>query len=399
MGYYDQILNSTITGAGAGAGIAGGYGALVGGGLGLMSGIMAGDPAVNQIVQQQRLNGMQISGNKELANYSQNLQKDMWNYTNYENQIKHLKAAGLNPALMYAKGGVGGQTGSANAGQVAGSHASSEAEREAIGIQRNAQMLQTAMNITQMQNIKADTKVKEAEAEKIKGVDTEYTKSQTDVNIANIKLIGENTENTRLRNLGQETQNELLKLEKLYQEGTLDARILNQTLVNDNLSANIRKLNEEIPWIGKLAQGQLNVYEADVKLKDSQVKVNEQNVKTGKAEERLKLFQGTAQNFENTKEQRDLRTREKTAHISTTEQQAITQSLQNKYFKEYGIVPGSGMANVISTLIAKFVDENGGRLLAGEKEVLRELEQLLKEAQKESENVLGKYQTGKFWWE
>ena len=94
--------------------------------------------AVNQIRQQQRLNELQIAGNIELANYSQNLQKDMWNYTNYENQIKNLKAAGLNPALMYAKGGVGGQTGSANAGQVAGSHASSETEREAIGIQRNA---------------------------------------------------------------------------------------------------------------------------------------------------------------------------------------------------------------------------------------------------------------------
>ena len=228
---------------------------------------MAGDPAVNQIMQQQRLNEMQIAGNKELANYSQNLQKDMWNYTNYENQIKHLKSAGLNPALMYAKGGVGGQTGSANAGQIAGSHASSEAEREAIGIQRNAQMLQTAMNITQMQNIKADTRVKEAEAEKIKGVDTEFTKSQTDVNVANIKLIGQNTENTRLKNIGQETQNSLLKLDELYQEGTLDARILNQTLNNDNLSANIRKLNEEIPWIGKLAQGQLDVYAADVKVK------------------------------------------------------------------------------------------------------------------------------------
>ena len=60
---------------------------------------------------------------------------------------------------MYAKGGPGGQIGSANAGQVAGSQASNEAEREAIGIQRNAQMLRTAMNITQMQNIKADTKV------------------------------------------------------------------------------------------------------------------------------------------------------------------------------------------------------------------------------------------------
>ena len=97
MGYYDQILNSTITGAGAGFGVGGGVGALVGGGLGLMSGLMAGDPAVNQIRQQQRLNELQIAGNIELANYSQNLQKDMWNYTNYENQIKNLKAAGLNP--------------------------------------------------------------------------------------------------------------------------------------------------------------------------------------------------------------------------------------------------------------------------------------------------------------
>ena len=162
------ILGSTITGAGAGAGVGGGIGAVVGGGLGLMSGLMAGDPAVNQIRQQQRLNELQIAGNKELANYSQNLQKDMWNYTNYENQIEHLKSAGLNPALMYAKGGVGGQTGSANAGQVDGSHASSESEREAIGIQRNAQMLQTAMNITQMQNIKADTKVKRQRPKKLR---------------------------------------------------------------------------------------------------------------------------------------------------------------------------------------------------------------------------------------
>ena len=70
MGYYDQILNSTITGAGAGASVGGGIGAAVGGGLGLMSGLMAGDPAVNQIMQQQRLNEMQIAGNKELTNYS-----------------------------------------------------------------------------------------------------------------------------------------------------------------------------------------------------------------------------------------------------------------------------------------------------------------------------------------
>ena len=91
-----DICISTITGAGAGAGIGGGWGALVGGGLGLMSGLAAGDPAVNQIRQQQRLNELQIAGNIELANYSQNLQKHMWNYTNYENQIKHLNKRGRN---------------------------------------------------------------------------------------------------------------------------------------------------------------------------------------------------------------------------------------------------------------------------------------------------------------
>ena len=36
-------------------------------------------------------------------------------YTNYENSVKHLKEAGLNPALFYAKGGQGGATGGGQA--------------------------------------------------------------------------------------------------------------------------------------------------------------------------------------------------------------------------------------------------------------------------------------------
>ena len=388
MGYYDQILNSTITGAGAGASVGGVWGGLVGGGLGLMSGLAEGDPAENQIRQQQRLNELQITGNKELANYSQNLQKDMWNYTNYENQIKHLKAAGLNPALMYAKGGIGGQTGSANAGQVSGSHASTEAEREAIGIQRNAQMLQTAMNYSQIQNIKADTKVKEAEAEKIRGVDTEYTKSQTDVNIANIKLIGENTENTRLRNLGQETQNELLKLEKLYQEGTLDARILNQSLVNNNLAANIRKLNEEIPWIGKLAQGQLNVYEADVKVKTSQNRLNNANA--------------ADKEFYNDDYQRKLRTDKQELENKNIYQQNREISLKgdalqlkNEFLKNYGFSPDSSMSGLIAGMIARYSDEKGNLVEGWKTELIRELKQLVTDFSKMQDKI----SSGKFPWE
>ena len=53
--------------------------------------------------------------NKEQADYSTNLAKNYWDYTNYENSVKHLKEAGLNPALFYAKGGQGGATGGGQA--------------------------------------------------------------------------------------------------------------------------------------------------------------------------------------------------------------------------------------------------------------------------------------------
>ena len=53
--------------------------------------------------------------NKEQADYSTALAKNYWDYTNFENSVKHLKEAGLNPALYYAKGGQGGSTGGGQA--------------------------------------------------------------------------------------------------------------------------------------------------------------------------------------------------------------------------------------------------------------------------------------------
>ena len=41
--------------------------------------------------------------NREMAKYSQELNKEMWEYTNYGNQVKELEKAGLNPALLYEK--------------------------------------------------------------------------------------------------------------------------------------------------------------------------------------------------------------------------------------------------------------------------------------------------------
>ena len=42
--------------------------------------------------------------NEQMAQRNQERNKELWDYTNYENQKKHMKAAGLNPALMYGMG-------------------------------------------------------------------------------------------------------------------------------------------------------------------------------------------------------------------------------------------------------------------------------------------------------
>ena len=345
MGYYDQILNSTVTGAGAGAGIGGGIGAVVGGGLGLMSGLMAGDPAENQIRQQQRLNELQISGNKELANYSQNLQKDMWNYTNYENQIKHLKAAGLNPALMYAKGGVGGQTGSANAGQVGSAHASSESEREAIGIQRNAQMLQTAMNITQMQNIKADTKVKEAEAEKIKGVDTELAK-------VNIGKVTEETKNTKLEGVGIAFDNELKELEVIYNSNITDDKIARFEIETKYAEFLADKLKSELPTAGEIAQAQLDNLRKDIETKSQNIEESDARIKYMKDQINVSLKQLNQANVFNLRDYR--------LEIQKIENEAIRNATYEAYYeleKEY-------REKNLNFEREKFTAELGGRILA-----------------------------------
>ena len=63
--------------------------------------------------------GLQAQYNKEQAKYSTELSKEMWDYTNYENQKKHLEAAGLNPALLYGSSGGGGGS-AAGGGTAAG---------------------------------------------------------------------------------------------------------------------------------------------------------------------------------------------------------------------------------------------------------------------------------------
>lgn len=146
---------------------------MLGGIMGIIGGtILGGMQAREQGRLQEEAQNRQAELNREQAKYSQGLAKEYWDYTNWENQVSHLKNAGLNPALMYGGGGTGGQTGGGKAEGV------SQPEQKQMQIAQNAQ----AMGL-QLANLESQIRVNEsvakkntAEAEKTAGVDTEAAK-------------------------------------------------------------------------------------------------------------------------------------------------------------------------------------------------------------------------------
>ena len=94
----------------------------------------------------------------------QQMQKDMWDYTNYGNQMAHMKSAGLNPALMYGmKGGGGTTTGS----QTGGSQAMGQAPKsKTMGIEGLMAAAQLDRMKAETENIKTDTGLKSGDLDK-----------------------------------------------------------------------------------------------------------------------------------------------------------------------------------------------------------------------------------------
>lgn len=186
-------------------------------GLGLMvGGLTAAGGAIakqnaeeRQFENDMRLMSFQAGLNKQQAAFSNKLQKDMWDYTNLENQVKHAEAAGLNPALLYAKGGAGGQTGSAQAAGV------SAGGSRAVEMGLQAQAIWANIRQQNAQALKA-----EAEAEKIAGVDTDKTKTEIELNKATEELAKANADlaasNTQLNE--QNIAESKKRMEKLNEE-------------------------------------------------------------------------------------------------------------------------------------------------------------------------------------
>ena len=117
----------------------------------------------------------QFEYQKMLDKYGHDLQFDMWNKTNYKAQLEHMKAAGLNPALMYGSAGAPGTTGSQGGGSAAGG------QKPDSGAQGNFSMLTAQAQIEMMQS---QANLNNAQAKKVGGVDTEGVKQQIAESVA-----------------------------------------------------------------------------------------------------------------------------------------------------------------------------------------------------------------------
>lgn len=179
---------------------------------------------------QMELMNMQMRNQQQLNAEGQALQMKTWEQTNYPAQVAMLKQAGLNPALLYAKGGAGGTTG----GQGGGSAASGSA---ASGSAPRVNPMEIT-NIMQMRTMEAQAKAMEADA-RLKNADArikeEFGGGQAQ---ADINLKGAET-------LNRQVDTEFKQIQVSNSQKQIDASV-------ENIKANTAKALTE----GRILEGQ-----------------------------------------------------------------------------------------------------------------------------------------------
>jgi hypothetical protein len=230
---------------------------------------------------------MQIRGQKEMTDYNTQKSYGMWLNTGVKGQMQQMKEAGLNPALMYGKGGASGGSTQITGGNVSGGAAPSGGREVQDGVSMGMQM-KSQMELLQAQkeNVEADTVNKKAEAGYTGGVKTEIGKQ--DVNLKQAQSWSVGLDNA-IKDYVQRTN---LKGEDTTEYGsTMAAEGKRQEL---NAMSNENALREEkwqeiakkIELMGK--QGQnieavISNLEKDGTIKDAEIAWNKLGLKQGDA--------------------------------------------------------------------------------------------------------------------
>lgn len=208
-----------------------GWGAIAGQALGMVTNRVQDDRSEDITRDMMEL---QSRYNEDAAERNQTRNKEMWRYTNYTNQIKEMKKAGVGMGMLYGGSGAGGtSTAGAQAAPVSQGQFKTE---------------NTGMGMSEVANAMADIKLKEAQAEnldanteKLKGVDTDKTKAE-------IADLSQGVENKKAQEKLTEAQEYLTKIQG-FNEKEMSEDKINEVMWNAQKAWAVTKTALNDAWI------------------------------------------------------------------------------------------------------------------------------------------------------
>lgn len=259
------------------------------GAAGVIGGAVLGNQARQQQTNEEYQKMMyQANINKDLANHTMKNQKELWDYTNYPNQVKQMEKAGLNKALMYGTAGQGGQSAGGQTGPVG----LSDSKGVAMQQQQMAMGLQLAQIASQVKVNESVAEKNKAEAEKTAGVDTEAAK-------------------TGIENMIAQTSNEKIKR----------GLILSQSRLNDALEEMNRSKVDEIGWNIKYIEKSIAAMSKNIEETDLDIELKARTLDTE--------VQRAVATLENT--MADTLVKHSQGKVNVQEAKAIAESVKQKW--------------------------------------------------------------------
>lgn len=164
--------------------------------------------------------------NKEAAAKSQEYAKEMFDYTGYENQVKQMKAAGLNPALLNG--------GSGSPGQAHGATVNPATAMQPMGLQVALQAQQTAAQ-TALINAQAEKTRSETTAQKVENL--------VGTGIDLVKKVGEVRKNKKdTEEVGQKIEN----LKKTAEATEESIKLIKANIDNKEVQTRIAQFQDDM---------------------------------------------------------------------------------------------------------------------------------------------------------
>lgn len=280
---------------------------------------------------------------QQAAAQSQQYAKDYWDYTNAENQVQHLKNAGLNIGLMYGQSGTGGMGASGGARQE--SPEQPQGNPIAMALQTQQIEQQKRMNDAQIALAEAQAEKAKEEAKKIGGVDiqeglariesllaqAEKDRKQGDVFEATVGLVDAQKDLTKKLEDKAFWDTELSKAKTgTEQEQKENLKVLRQNLINEGFKIleewnNLKKDGKAKDIMNRINGATINEQIrafalnnaktiAETALDNAKNKLSAQQINTLAREEQLLIERAVSEKWDRETRRRNVEAFEKRVH-------------------------------------------------------------------------------------